>query len=151
MPGYIFHPPANSIRQRKSLKHEAVLAYSYKRPAPIIQKLKNYTYLISNKTKKQLEGVRRPRKRYALCGYSGKHRKSMVTCVSQIMTKRKTFPLKQKLTCANHDVYVATCIVLRYVINNILAKKQKYFTAANSTKVILLAHFTNALTFSFES
>jgi len=33
----------------------------------------------------------------------------MVMCVLQTMTKSKTFPLKQNLTCANYGVYVATC------------------------------------------
>jgi len=27
------------------------------------------------------------------------------------MGKNKTFPLNQKLTCANHGIYVATCII----------------------------------------
>ena len=46
-----------------------------------------------------------------LCGNHGKHNKSMVPCVSQIMGKNKTFPLNQKLTCANHGIYVATCVI----------------------------------------
>jgi len=27
------------------------------------------------------------------------------------MGKNKTFPLNQKLTCANHGIYVATCVI----------------------------------------
>jgi len=71
----------------------------------------------------------------------------MLTCVSQILTKRKTFPLKQNLTCANFGVYAATCNVVRYTINNMLAKQKTYLPAAKPTKVILLflTHFTNAL------
>jgi len=39
--------------------------------------------------------------------------KSMVPTASQIMTKTKTFPLNQYLTCANHGWYVcvATCVI----------------------------------------
>jgi len=49
----------------------------------------------------------------ALCDNYGKHNKSMVPCVSQIMGKYNlpTFPLNQKLTCANHGIYVATCVI----------------------------------------
>jgi len=39
------------------------------------------------------------------------------------MTKRKTLPLKQNLTCENYGDYVATSNVVRYTINNILAKQ----------------------------
>jgi len=35
----------------------------------------------------------------------------MVPCVSQKMSKNKTFPLNQELTCANHGIYVATCVI----------------------------------------
>jgi len=44
-PDYTFHPLHNSIRERKRLKYEAVLTCNYKIPAPIKQKLRNYTYL----------------------------------------------------------------------------------------------------------
>ena len=37
--------------------------------------------------------------------------KSMVPCVSQIMTKIRYFPLNQNLTCAKRGMYVATCWV----------------------------------------
>ena len=57
-----------------------------------------------------------------LCGNHGKHNKSMVPCVSQIMGKNKTFPLNQKLTCANHGIYVATCAT-----NNISGKPRTNF------------------------
>ena len=35
----------------------------------------------------------------------------MVPRVSQIMSKTKTFPLNQNLTCANYGIYVATCVL----------------------------------------
>jgi len=75
MLGYIFHPPANSIRERKRLKYEGS-AY-LQQNCPIIWKLRNYTHLAS-KTEKQLEGVHSPCKHCALCGYHGKHWKWMV-------------------------------------------------------------------------
>jgi len=30
------------------------------------------------------------------------------------MTKNKTFPLKQNLTCANYSIYVATCVICHW-------------------------------------
>jgi len=50
-------------------------------------------------------------KKYKYCGNHGKHNKSMVPCISQIMGKNKTFSLNQKLTCANYGIYVATCVI----------------------------------------
>jgi len=47
----------------------------------------------------------------------------MVTYVSQIMSKCKTFPLKQNLTCVNYGVYVTTCNVVKYAVSNMLAKQ----------------------------
>jgi len=41
---------------------------------------------------------------------TGKHIKSMVPCVSQKMSKTKTFPLKKKLKLC---IYVATCVRCR--------------------------------------
>ena len=35
----------------------------------------------------------------------------MVPRVPQIMSKTKTFPLNQNLTCANYGFYVATCVL----------------------------------------
>jgi len=50
---------------------------------------------------------------FALCGCHGKHNKSMVPCVSEIMIKKKknNFPLNQNMTCANCGSYVATCVI----------------------------------------
>ena len=46
----------------------------------------------------------------------------MVTCASH-NDNAKPFPLKQNLTCANYGGYVATYNVVRYTINNMLAKQ----------------------------
>jgi len=32
---------------------------------------------------------------------------------AQILSKNKTFPLTQNLTCANYGIYVATCVICR--------------------------------------
>jgi len=60
--------------------------------------------------------------RVHLCGCHGKHNKSMVPCVSQVMTKiNKTFPLNQNLTCANCGSCVATCVIRNHAgktVNN---------------------------------
>jgi len=42
---------------------------------------------------------------------NAKHNKSMVPCVSQVMSKTKTFPLNQNLTCANYGIDAATCVI----------------------------------------
>ena len=96
----------------------------------------------------------------ALRGNYGKHNKSMVPCVSQIMGKNKTFPLKQKLPCANHGIYVASCVICheQYVEQT----KNKFSTRwsshrsnwnrpnceideNNKDKVALLQHFSEFL------
>jgi len=63
---------------------------------------------VKSKTREHVKGMSGP---CALCGNHGKHNKSMVPCVSQILGKNKTFPPNQKLTCANHGIYVATCVI----------------------------------------
>jgi len=61
---------------------------TYRRPTNW-KKANNYKHLASAKTKKQMENVWRSCKHCTLCDYHGKHNynKSMVPCVSQIMTK----------------------------------------------------------------
>jgi len=82
--------------------------------------------LAVSKAREHLKGMSGPCDHCALCGNHGKHNKSMVSCVSQIMGKNKTFPLNQKFTCANHGVYVATCVICQeqYVGQT----KNKFFT-----------------------
>jgi len=118
MPGYIFHPPATSIRERKSFIYE------------VCEDLASTLYIVVT-----MENTANPWSRVFHKNWQ----------------KVKPSPLKQKLTRANHGVYVATSNVVRYVINNMLAKKQKFFPAANPMKVILLAHFISALTLYYES
>ena len=47
----------------------------------------------------------------AFCGCRGKHNKSIVTCVSQIMNKTTFFPLNKNTTCSEYGIYVATCVI----------------------------------------
>ena len=94
-----------------------------------------------------------------LCGNHGKHKKSMMPCVSQIMGKNKTFPLNQTLTCTNHGIYVTTCVICheQYVGQT----KNKFsmrwsshrgnwnrpnceFDENNKDKVALLRHFSES-------
>jgi len=82
---------------------------TYKRPTTIGQMLTNYKDLASNKTRKQTKGGPRPCEHCALCVCCGKNSKSMVTNISQLLTKTKTFKLNQSLTCADFGIYVATC------------------------------------------
>jgi len=84
---------------------------TYKRPTTIGQLLTNYKHLALSKTREHIKGMSGPCGHCALCGDDGKYNKSMVPCVSQIMGKNKTFPLNQKLTCDNHGIYVATCVI----------------------------------------
>ena len=119
MSGYIFHPAANSMTARKRLKYEGnacvwKTCHNWK-------KVKNCIYLALSKTKMQLEDMWRPE---ALCTLWLPWKTQQINghvCFKQIMTKTKTFPLRQNLTCANNRVYVATCKVVRYAINNMLS------------------------------
>ena len=106
--GYIFSPSAYSNTKRKKVKPEGN-GYLCKRPTTIGQKLTNYKDLASNKTRKQTKGGPRPCEHCALCVCCGKNSKSMVTNISQLLTKTKTFKLNQSLTCADFGIYVATC------------------------------------------
>ena len=84
---------------------------TYKRPTTIGQKLTNYKNLALNKARKQTKGGSRLCEHCALCDCCGKNNKSMVPNVSQLLTKTKTFKLNQSLTCADFDIYVATCVI----------------------------------------
>ena len=84
---------------------------TYKRPTTTGQKLTNYKDLVFNKTRKQTKGGLRPCERCALSGCYGKNNKSTVSNVSQLLTKTKTFPLNQSLTCSDFGICVATCVI----------------------------------------
>jgi len=84
---------------------------TYKKTTTIGQLLTNYKHLALSKTREHVERMSGPCGHCALCGNHGKHNKSMVPCISQIMGKNKTFPLNQKLSCTNHGIYVATCVI----------------------------------------
>jgi len=96
-------------KREKNLNPKAMT--TYKRPTTIGQLLTKYKHLALSKKREHVKGMSGPCGHCALCGNHGKHNKSMVPCVSQIMGKNKTFPLNQKLTCANHGIYVATCVI----------------------------------------
>jgi len=96
-------------KREKYLNPKAMI--TCKRPTTIGQLLANYKHLALSKTREHVKGMSGPCGHCALCGNHGKYNKSMVPCVSQIMGKNKTFPLNQKLTCANHDIHVATCVI----------------------------------------
>ena len=82
-----------------------------KRLTTIGQKLTNYKDLALNKTRKQTKCGSRPCEHCALCGCYGKNNKSMLSNVSQLLTKTKTFKLNQSLTCADFGIYVTTCVI----------------------------------------
>jgi len=86
-------------KREKNLNPKAMI--TYKRPTTIGQLLTSYKHLDLSKTREHVKGMPGPCGHCALCGNHGKHNKSTVPCVSQIMGKNKTFPLNQKLTCAN--------------------------------------------------
>ena len=95
--------------REKNLNTKAMI--TYKRPTTIGQLLTSYKYLALSKTREHVKGMSGPCGHCALCGNYGKHNKSMVPCVSQTVGKNKTFPLNQKLTRANHGIYVVTCVI----------------------------------------
>ena len=98
-----FFPHLLTLTQKEKLNPKAMI--TYKRPVTIGQKLINKD-LALNRTEKQIKGGLRPCKRCALCGYYGKNNNPMAPNVSQFMTKNKTFPLNQNLTCTNYGIYV---------------------------------------------
>jgi len=51
--------------------------------------LTNYMHLPLSKTREHVKGLSGPCGHCALCGNYGKHNKSMVPCVSQILSKTK--------------------------------------------------------------
>jgi len=104
-----FPHPITLTKREKNLNPKAMI--TYKRPTTIGQLLTNYKHLALNKTGEHVKGMSSSCGHCALCGNHGKHNKSMVPCVSQIMCKNKTSPLNQKLTCANHGIYEATCAI----------------------------------------
>ena len=84
---------------------------TYKRPTTIGQLFTTYKHLDLSKTREHVKGMSGPCGHCALGGKQGEHNKSMLLSVLQIMGKKKTFPLNQKLTCTNHGIYVATCVI----------------------------------------
>jgi len=101
--------------REKKLYPKAMM--TYKRPTTIGQLLTNYKHLALSKTREHAKALSGPCGHCALCGDYGKHNKSMVPCVLQIMSKTKAFPHNQNLTCAKYGIYVATCVIFheRYV------------------------------------
>jgi len=96
-------------KREKNLNPKAMI--TYKRPTTIGQLFTTYKHLDLSKTRKHVKGMSGPCGHCALGGNQGEHNKSMLLSVSQIMGKNKTFPLNQKLTCTNHGIYVATCVI----------------------------------------
>jgi len=84
---------------------------THKRHTTTAQKLANYKHLVLSKTRKQIKRISRISKHCTLCGCRVKHNKFVLPCVSQIITKNKTVPVNQNLTCANYDIYVASCVI----------------------------------------
>ena len=102
---YIFPPPANYIRESKTLYTKAIITYI--RPTTIGQKLISCMHLAKQVIKHIESGVRTL---YNFCTLQLPWKAQpihMVSCVSQIMTKYETLPLNRNLTCANYGIYVA--------------------------------------------
>jgi len=95
--------------KEKKLNPKAMI--THKRPKTIGPIPTNYKHLVLSKTREPVKGESGPCGHCALCGCYGKHSKSMVLRVSQIMSKTKTFLLNQNLTCANYGIHVATSVL----------------------------------------
>ena len=155
--GYIFSPPDNSHKDREKPKPES---------NDNLQKT-NYNWTITYwlqapcKTREHAKVTSGPCGHCALCGNHGKHNKSMLPCVSQTMSRNKTFPLNQKLTCANHGIYVATCVICHEQYWICRANQKQFsmrwsshhsnwnrpnceFDENNNDKVALLRHFAES-------
>jgi len=147
----------NLTKRENSFNPKEMIAY--KKTTTNEQLLTNYKHLALSKTREHVKGMSSPCGHCALCGNHAKHNKSLVPCVSQIMGKIKTFPLNQKLTCANHGIYVATCVICheQYVgqTNNKFSMRWSShrsnsirpnceFDQNNKDKVALLRHFSES-------
>ena len=132
---------------------------AYKKTTTIEQLLTNCKHLALSKTREHVKSMSSPCRPCTLCGNHAKHNKLMVPCVSQIMGKNKTLPLNQKLTCANHRIYVATCVICHK--QQVVQTKNKFsmrwsshrsnwnrlnceFDENNKDKVALLGHFSES-------
>ena len=146
-------------KREKNLNPKAMI--TYKRPTTIGQLLTNYKHLALSKTREHVKRMSGPCGHCALCGNHGKHNKSMLPCVSQTMSRNKTFPLNQKLTCANHGIYVATCVICHEQYWICRANQKQFsmrwsshhsnwnrpnceFDENNNDKVALLRHFAES-------
>ena len=85
--------------------------FTYKRPITIGKSQKTTRTLVQVRQRNKRRCARLCKHCALICGCHWKHHESMAPCVSQIMTKTKTFPLDQNLTCANYVSYVATCVI----------------------------------------
>jgi len=132
---------------------------AYKKTTTIEQLLTNYKHLALSKTREHVKSMSSPCRPCTLCGNHAKHNKLMAPCVSQIMGKIKTLPLNQKLTCANHRIYVATCVIchkqhVRQTKNKFSMRWSSHrsnwnrlnceFHENNKDKVVLLRHFSES-------
>jgi len=83
---------------------------TYRRPPALRNLLTNYKKIARDQSSKDTEGYSQPCGHCALCGNHGKHQ-SMVCQESYLNTPKGRFKLKQRLTCANYGIYVATCVL----------------------------------------
>ena len=94
--------------RERSLQPTAMV--TYRRPPALRNLLTNYKKIARDQSSKDTEGYSQPCGHCALCGNHGKHQ-SMVCQESYLNTPKGRFKLKQRLTCANYGIYVATCVL----------------------------------------
>ena len=109
--GYIFSPSAYSNAKRKKVKPEGndYLQKTYHNWT----KANELQRLCFKQDTKANQRCLKAMWALRTCCCFGKNNKSMVTIVSQLLTKTKTFKLNQSLTCADFGIDVATCVMCK--------------------------------------
>ena len=103
---------SRSLRlSRKEKELQPTASITYKRPPTLGVFLTNYRKLAFHQINNQTQGISQLCGHCSLCGKHGRHKSSMVATARQIQSKRGNFSLRQRLSCTNYGVYVATCCI----------------------------------------
>ena len=103
--------PQSLRLSRKEKQLQPAASITYKRPPTLGVFLTNYRKLAFHQSNNQTQGISQPCGHCSLCGKHGRHKSSMVATARQIQSKRGNFSLRQRLSCTNYGVYVATCCI----------------------------------------
>ena len=86
---------------------------TYKRPATLSSYLTNYRTIAHGELLNDGSGFSTPCGHCALCGNFGRYKIPMVKHTTVLRTPTNILKLRQRLTCSDYGVYVATCILCK--------------------------------------